>query len=209
MAASTSSILPNDPSVRRALWFLGLFYLIAWVALPIAVHDAPSLDIIEGFSWGNAWEAGYYKHPPLSPWLTAAFTHLFGKNLFAVFILSPLALIGAFVALWVLSRQFFDERTSTVGLYLVSTQLYFSLLIPEFNHNVMQIPLWAAAFALFWIAVTQGKTWHFALLGVILGLCALAKYSAAILYARLIVFALLHPQARQRLSLRSVALCAL
>lgn len=202
-----TSLWPADPAVRRSVWFLLLFQLILWTALPVLVHDSPSLDIIEGFAWGNAWQAGYFKHPPLSPWLTAASTHLFGKNLFAVFILSPLAILAAQAFIWVLSREFFDERAAAVGLYLVSSQLYFNLLTPEFNHNVMQIPLWAASFALYWRAVTRGRIAYFILLGLALGLCALAKYSAVLLYATLGGFTLLHRDVWRRLRPAHVLAC--
>lgn len=206
---SRPALWPTDPAVRSSLLFLALFQLICWTALPMLVHVSPSLDIIESFSWGIEWQAGYLKHPPLSPWLIAASTALFGKNLFAVFILSPLAILAALFFIWMLSRQLFDEKTSTVGLFLVSSQFYFNLLTPEFNHNVMQIPLWAAAFALYWIAVTRGRLWHFMLLGAVLGLCVLAKYSAVLMYAALIGFTVCRPDIRRRLKFGNVLACVL
>jgi hypothetical protein len=202
-----STLLPQDPAVRRSLLFLALFQLLMWTAVPMSVHVSPSLDIVEGFAWGNAWQAGYFKHPPLSPWLTAVSTHLFGKNLFAVFVLSPLAILTALTFVWTLSREFFSERASAVGLYLVSSQLYFNLLTPEFNHNVMQIPLWAAAFALYWRAVTRGNIGYFIALGIVLGLCALAKYSAVLLYAVLAGFTIVRPDVWRKLKITHVLVC--
>ncbi|NCU94823.1 MAG: hypothetical protein EBV48_02945, partial [Betaproteobacteria bacterium] len=158
-------LIPQDRQVRLALLLLVPAYLSAWCLAPVFVHDSPPLDVVEGWVLGQAWQAGYYKHPPLSPWLTAASTLLLGRSLWAVFILSPLVMLGGLAALWVLARQFLDERTSLVSVYLASTQLYFNLLIPEFNHNVMQTPLWAMAFALTWLAVRGGGVWLWAALG--------------------------------------------
>ncbi len=202
-----STLLPQDPAVRNSLLFLALFQLIMWTIVPMLVHASPSLDIVEGFTWGNAWQAGYFKHPPLSPWLTAASTQLFGKNLFAVFVLSPCAILTALAFIWMLAREFFDERSSAVGLYLVSAQLYFNFLTPEFNHNIMQIPLWAAAFALYWRAVTRGSIGYFLALGIVLGLCALAKYSAVLLYALLTGFSLMQSDILRKLKLTHVLAC--
>lgn len=202
-----STLLPQDPAVRKSLLFLALFQLIMWTALPMLAHTSPSLDIVEGFAWGNAWQAGYFKHPPLSPWLVATSTHLFGKNLFAVYVLSPLAIVTALTFIWMLSREFFDERSSAAGLYLVSSQFYFNLLTPEFNHNVMQIPLWAAAFALYWRAVTRGSLGYFIALGIVLGLCALAKYSALVLYAVLAGFTIVRPYIWRKLKVTHVLAC--
>ena len=202
-------LIPQDRQVRLALLLLVPAYLSAWCLVPVFVHDSPPLDVVEGWVLGQAWQAGYYKHPPLSPWLTAASTLLLGRSLWAVFILSPLVMLGGLAALWVLARQFLDERTSLVSVYLASTQLYFNLLIPEFNHNVMQTPLWAMAFALTWLAVRGGGVWLWAALGVVLGACALAKYSAALLYLVLGGFALLRQPVRQTLSAAKLAACAL
>jgi len=199
-----SDLFPRERGVRFALAALAIFYVVVWTAAPALVHDAPSLDIAEGYIWGIEWQAGYYKHPPLSPWLTAASTTLFGRNLWAVFVLSPLVTVGCFVALWVLARQFLDERLSLVSVYLASTQLYLNLLIPEFNHNTMQTPLWAGAFAAAWFAFNGPGLAAWGVLGAILGFCVLAKYSAALLIATLGAIALLHPQFRGNLSLTRI-----
>lgn len=194
-------LLPVDLRVRKA--FLGLIgvYLTLWWVGPALVHASPPLDVVEGWVWGKEWQAGYYKHPPLSPWLTAASVAVFGRNLWAIFVLSPLVTVGCFIALWILARQFLDEKASLISVYLASTQLYLNVLIPEFNHNVMQTPLWAAAYASAWVAFARPHWTAWFLLGSILGFCVLAKYSALLLIFVLAVFAVVDPAARKSLSL--------
>lgn len=206
-AIRPKGFVPSDPVVRKSLIFLALFHLLLWTLVPSLAHVSPSLDLVEGFAWGSAWQAGYFKHPPLSPWLTAISAQVFGKNLFAMFVLSPLAILVTLACVWSLSREFFDEKASAVGLYLVSAQLYFNLLTPEFNHNVMQIPLWAAAFLFYWRAVTRGRLVDYLVLGLVLGLCTLAKYSAVLLYAVLGAFTLLRPDLWRRIKLLPLLAC--
>lgn len=184
-----------------------LVYLVLWPLVATLAHHSPPLDMIEGFVWSLHPQAGYYKHPPLPAWVIAASTALLGKQMFALLILGPLCILAAMAALWWLARQFLDERLSVVALFLTSTQFYFNLLIPEFNHNVIQIPLWAASLALFWAATRSGRLLLFIALGVLLGLCTQAKYSAALLYLFMLSWLALDAESRRQLTVVRVAAC--
>lgn len=199
--------MPADPSVRRALLMLLLVYLVFWPLVATLSHHSLPLDMIEGFVWSLNPQAGYYKHPPLPAWVIAVSVLAFGKQSFALLMLGPLCIVFAMIALWCLARQFLDERLSVVALFLTATQFYFNVLIPEFNHNVIQIPLWALSIALFWAATRRGHWVLFLALGLSLGLCLLAKYSAALLYLFLGFWLLIDAESRRQLSAGKVILC--
>lgn len=200
----TSKLVPKDTAVRRALLASASFYLVVWWLGPSLIHSSPPLDVVEGWVWGQAWQAGYYKHPPLSAWLTAGATTVFGRNLWAVFLLGPLSILLACFAIWALSRQWLNERASFVVLCIATSQLYWSLFVPEFNHNVMQIPLWAAAFTVFVYCLEEATLVRLLALGVVLGLCGLAKYSAVLLFMLLFAIWVADARVRERLTLRDV-----
>ena len=183
-------------------------YVVLWPLVATLSHHSPPLDMIEGFVWSLHPQAGYYKHPPLPAWMIAASIAIFGKQPLALLVLGPLSIVAALAALWWLARQFLDEQLAVVALLLTSTQFYFNALIPEFNHNVIQIPLWALSIALFWMATQRGHRVWFVLLGVSLGLCALAKYSAVLLYLFMIAWLLVNAGSRRHLSASKVLLCA-
>lgn len=185
-----------------------LVYLVLWPLVATLSHHSPPLDMIEGFVWSLHPQAGYYKHPPLPPWVISASTSLAGKHMLALLVLGPVSIVLALLALWWLARQFLDERLAVVALFLSTTQFYFNVLIPEFNHNVIQIPLWALSITLFWVATRRGQLIWFFLLGVSLGFCALAKYSAALLYLFMMTWSLLDIDTRRHLSVGKVLLCA-
>ncbi len=194
--------------MRRALVALLLVYLVLWPLVAVVAHHSPPLDMIEGFVWSLHPQAGYYKHPPLPAWVIAASVGLLGKQSLALLWLGPLSIVAALAALWWLARQFLDERLSVVALFLTATQLYFNVLIPEFNHNVVQIPLWAVSIALFWLATRRGHWGWFIALGAALGLCLLAKYSAALLYLFMIVWLFIDRESRRYLTAGRVLVCA-
>ncbi len=190
-----------------ALLALLLMYVVLWPLVAVLSHHSPPLDMIEGFVWSLHPQAGYYKHPPLPAWIIAASVAVFGKQPFALLVLGPLCIIAALLALWWLARQFLDEQLAVVALFLTTTQFYFNVLIPEFNHNVVQIPLWALSIAIFRIATLRGQLIWFLALGVSLGLCMLAKYSAVLLYLFMMIWLLVDAGSRQYLSIGKVLLC--
>ena len=191
-----------------ALLVLLLVYVVLWPLAATLSHHSPPLDMVEGFVWSLHPQTGYYKHPPLPAWIISASIAVAGKSMPALLVLGPLAIVAALVALWWLARQYLDERLAVVALFLTTTQFYFNVLIPEFNHNVIQIPLWALSIALFWMATHLGQWIWFFLLGVSLGACALAKYSAALLYLFMMIWPLLDTGSRRHLSAGKVVLCA-
>ncbi len=204
---ASARLIPDDPSIRAALFVLLLVYAVLWPAVAVLSHHSPPLDMIEGFVWSLHPQAGYYKHPPLPAWIIAASVAMVGKQPLALLMLGPLSILAALIALWWLARQFLDERLALVALLLTTTQFYFNVLIPEFNHNVIQIPLWALSITLFWMATRRGQLIWFFALGISLGLCALAKYSAALLYLFMLVWLWLDAESRRALSTGKVMLC--
>ena len=206
-AGAGARLIPGHPAVRTALLVMLLVYLVLWPLVATLSHHSPPLDMVEGFVWSLHPQAGYYKHPPLPAWVISASIALAGKQSLALLALGPLCIVAALVVLWWLARQFLDERQAIVALFLTTTQFYFNVLIPEFNHNVIQIPLWALSITLFWMATRRGQLIWFFLLGVSLGVCALAKYSAALLYLFLMIWPLLDIDSRRHLRIGKVMLC--
>jgi len=66
------------------------FLLVALLALHAAVwawFGAASRsnfdyggDMVEAYVWGQAWQAGYFKHPPLSAWYTGVWFAIFPRT---------------------------------------------------------------------------------------------------------------------------------
>lgn len=204
---AAARLIPRDPSIRAALLVLLVVYGVLWPLVALLSHHSPPLDMIEGFVWSLHPQAGYYKHPPLPAWVIAASVAVFGKHPIALLVLGPLSIVAALIALWWLALQWLDERLALVALFLSTTQFYFNLLTPEFNHNVIQIPLWAGSIALFWMATQRGDLIWFLALGAALGLCALAKYSAILLYLFMIAWLFMDAGSRRHLATGKVVLC--
>jgi 4-amino-4-deoxy-L-arabinose transferase-like glycosyltransferase len=176
----------SRPDFRIWLGVLVVAQLVLWTLLPWSLSRSLPLDVVsDGLAWGHEWQWGYYKHPPLPSWTVEAFFDAFGD--IGPFLLSQICIAGTYLFVFLLGREMMPVRWAAVGTLLLVGVYYFSIPTPEFNHNVAQMPAWAAAcFCYFRAWKTGRKRWWLAL-GFVAGLGLLCKYATAALLLVMLV----------------------
>nr|WP_321445495.1 glycosyltransferase family 39 protein [uncultured Cohaesibacter sp.] len=208
---SVSSRLHDRVMKHPAFWFwaLVMIHLVLWTLVPTLVYRNLPLDVIELVTWGHEWQLGYFKHPPLPSWLLEGATILFGKAEWPAYMLSQLSIVIAFWAIWRLGRAVIGAKAALLSVFLTSLIYFYNFPTPEFNHNVLQVPVWALMALVGWYALKQDKLWQWLALGLLTGTAVYIKYSMAILVVALLLFLLIEPQARQRLRSKGLWLASL
>jgi 4-amino-4-deoxy-L-arabinose transferase-like glycosyltransferase len=181
---------------RRLFWSFAALHLAVWSAVPALVQPNLPLDIIELLVWGREWQLAFFKHPPLVAWIIEAFAALTGHWDRALFALSPLAIVIALWAIWKLSSALIGPEYALLAVLAQEGVVYFNLTSPEFNHNVVQMPLWALLGWSGYCALKRDRLSDWLLLGLWAGLGMLGKYSTALLLLSMGLFLCLHPGAR-------------
>ncbi len=175
--------------------------LFAWAILPPLTMPNIALDAAEGLIWGRNFELGYAKHPPLQAWLLEATHLIFGKGSFAHVWLSALCIVLTHFAVWRAALRFVDAKTAFWASAALQTIYFHNYALPEFNPNVLQLPIFAFA-GLFAIdAFQRGRARDWLLLGLVVGIGIYVKYSAALLALTIAAFFLADSEARRRLAL--------
>ena len=123
----------------RPLWIFAAVYALAWTLLPAWLGNSFALDVVESLSWGKEWEWGYYKHPPLAPWVLNAFYLALGK--FGPYLLSQLCIGLTLWAVWCTGRRLMDPLRALLGTVLTLGVAYYNFPAVEFNHNIAQMPV--------------------------------------------------------------------
>ena len=179
------------PQRRRAPWrvslqpgqYVGLLILaqiVIWTLVPFFAGRSLPLDVVsDGLAWGHEWQWGYYKHPPLPSWEVEAFFDAFGD--IGPYFLSQISVGVTYAFVFLLGRELMPARYAAAGTILTACIYYFSIPTPEFNHNVAQMPLWAAAVYAYYKAITERRALWWLLLGVVGGAALLTKYASGIL----------------------------
>ena len=178
--------------------FLALHFLV-WTALPALLYPNLPLDLIEALTYGREWQLGYDKLPPLPWWLVELVHQLVGVDA-AYYALAQIAVVGAFAVVWLTARPLVGPVGALVSVLILDGLHYFHYTAAKFNHDVIQLPLWALAGYAFHAALRRGRVLHWMLLGLALGLALWAKYFVVVLAAPLALFLLFDRDARKALA---------
>jgi 4-amino-4-deoxy-L-arabinose transferase-like glycosyltransferase len=186
-----------NPAEHTFFWRFALGQAALWTLLPALVFQNLPLDVVEGLVWGHGWPLGTYKHPPLQAWLLELAALLGGRTDVAIYAIGAGCLLLTYLAVWRLGRLLLAPSVALMGVVALSGCFYFATTIPEFNPNVVQMPLYALCGLWFWQAWQHNRWRDWLLLGLTGGLGLYGKYSFALLLASLAVFVVWEPTARR------------
>jgi 4-amino-4-deoxy-L-arabinose transferase-like glycosyltransferase len=178
--------------------FLALHALV-WTALPTLLYLNLPLDLIEALTYGREWQLGYDKLPPLPWWLVEIVYRMVGVDA-AYYALAQATVIAAYVAVWAMARKLVGGVGALVAIMITDGLHFFHFTAVKFNHDVVQLPLWALAGYAYWAALRGGRMLHWILLGVAVGLALWAKYFVVVLAVPLALFLVLDRDARKSLA---------
>ncbi|WP_150524074.1 glycosyltransferase family 39 protein [Roseibium sediminis] len=185
---------------RAAFWYCSLTLLL-WALIPSLLFPNPPLDVVEGFAWGREMALGYTKHPPMQAWLLELSYHLTGGHAFGAYWLSSLSVAVGYLCIWQLAHRLgLDDWKAFWALVMTSVTFYFTLPLPEFNPNILQIPVWAAMILLFHRALEKGRLLDWILLGAVAAFGLYTKYFVALLIGAIGLYALVFSDARRSLA---------
>ncbi len=173
--------------------FLAIHVLIWWLLPALLQHNLP-LDVIEQLAWGREWQIVYFKHPPLPAWIVEVVATVSGRWPPALYLVGPLASALSLFAVWRLGRAMLGEQRALLAVLAQEGVVYFTIFTPEFNHNVVLLPLWAALGlagyrACFEPGSPRAACGRWAWFGVLAALGMLGKYTTALLLLPLLLLA--------------------
>ena len=181
----------------RYVWLILVLNALLWTLLPwLSVYSLP-LDVVEGLFWGKEWQWGYYKHPPLPAWLINL--SWLGLGDLGPFALSQLSLLITYLYVWRLGLRLLGVEKAALGTLLLLGVYYFTWPSPEYNHNIAQMPIWAAAVFYYYQALHSGRYRDWILVGVCAGLGLLTKYVMVVLLTAIFLHLLTQAEGRRQL----------
>lgn len=185
-----------------AMFLLLALFVVVWTAYPSLTRlnlDRYG-DMVENYAWGIAWQAGYFKHPPLFAWITAGWFSLFPTADWAYYLLSASNAMLTVLASWRIALRFLDPWRAFLAAALFFFLPPVTFLAIKYNANAAMLPLWPLT-VLFYLRVLERRRMADAvLLGLFAAAAMLAKYYSAALLVAIALHVLVDRQARPLLA---------
>jgi 4-amino-4-deoxy-L-arabinose transferase-like glycosyltransferase len=173
-------------------------HLVVWTLLPFLTSPNLELDLAEDLALGKEWQLGYWKHPPL-PWWMADLAYRLTGLVEVVYVLGPLAVIGCFIAVYLLARDIAGPVQALIATLSLVGIHYYNYSAVKFAHDQMQLPFWALTALFFYRGLVRDRALDWMLAGAMLALAFWSKYAAFALAISLGLFLVIDPVARQAL----------
>lgn len=171
----------NNNKYNLYFYLFAALHCLIWVLVPLILRSNPHLDTLEAIGWGQEWQFGYHKHPPLSAWLIELMVVALGKKIYVTYLASQICVILSFVATWQLSRFFLLLPQRLMAVMLLEGIYYYNFTSIEFNTNVLMLAIWSWSILYCFKALNTSKLRHWIKLGILLGLAIIDKYYGLIL----------------------------
>lgn len=184
-----SFIIHHSSFIQTHRPIVVLITLTTLVRLFTIGHIGLGVDEAHYVLYGLYPALSYFDHPPLVGWTEGLFTTLFGVNTFAARL--PAVLIGAAATAmaygWLLRS--FDSKTAAFwGAFALNAAFLFNalfmMLMPDTLLFVLIFPLMAVALRI----ESRNHLRDWLLLGVLLGLSGLSKYTAFLFVVALVLY---------------------
>ena len=164
-------------NINKLYYLFLTSHLVIWFLVPTLTNVNLPLDTIEALAWGSNLDWGFNKHPPFSAFAVEVIYQIFGNQDWAYYFLSQTFVIIAFIAIFLLAKDFFkNDSLAFLSVLMLEAIYFFNYTTPEFNVNVSQLPFWALSALYTWRCIKRDTSKDFILLGVFIGLGFLSKY---------------------------------
>ncbi len=216
---STASFLPAAARVRRrpiirrlaawlaatasdpkaSLWLVIGFataHAVLWTLILINLKAAQDvhMDVAEAFAWGQKFQFGYGKHPPLAGWVAGLWFKLFPVKDWATYALAMATLACGLVITWLIALRVVDYRRAFFVVVMLALYPIFNFKGFKYNPDLLQLvtlPLVVLAYLnAFEKRSVRAGLW----LGLAGALALMTKYWVLTMIGAIGLAALIHPE---------------
>src|SRR3954465_4411960 len=187
----------SDP--KAGLW-LGIGFAAAhavlWTFILINLKAAQDvhMDVAEAFAWGQKFQLGYGKHPPLAGWVAGLWFTLFPVAGWATFALAMATLGCGLLICWLISLHVVDRRRAFFVVVMLALYPIFNFKGFKYNPDLLQLvtlPLLVLAYLnAFEKRSVKSGLW----LGLAGALALMTKYWVVTMIGAIGLAALIHPE---------------
>lgn len=198
----TRSAIGRTPRLTLGLAVAGCLpiYLLVHFGLRLLEGNTLRWDESEQTLFSQRLALGYNDQPPVYTWLLWAIFQVTGVSVLGLHLLKSLILSACYLGTFAVARKLTEEKFARLGtLSLLLTPYFAWSVLIDGAHTLFVAAFVPIAFLVVLRLLERATTPGFMLLGIVLGLGVLAKYSFAILAIAILLALLSMPAYRRRL----------
>jgi 4-amino-4-deoxy-L-arabinose transferase-like glycosyltransferase len=191
LAASASD---RKAGLRLVIGF-AVAHGVLWTLILINLKAAQDvhMDVAETFAWGQKFQFGYGKHPPLAGWIAGVWFRIFPVADWATYALAMATLGCGLVVCWLIGLRVVDRRRAFFVVVTLALYPVFNFKGFKYNPDLLQLvtlPLVVLAYLhAFEKRSVRSGLW----LGLAGALALMTKYWVLTMIGAIVIAALLHP----------------
>jgi 4-amino-4-deoxy-L-arabinose transferase-like glycosyltransferase len=221
-AMTTASFLPASPRARRrpsrrpglrrlAAWLVAsasdrsaapwlvigfaAAHAVLWTFILINLKAAQDvhMDVAEAFAWGQKFQLGYGKHPPLAGWVAGLWFRMFPVADWATYALAMATLACGLVVSWLIALRVVDYRRAFFVVVMLALYPIFNFKGFKYNPDLLQL-VTLPLLVLTYLHAFEKRTARSGLwLGLAGALALMTKYWVLTMIGAVGLAALIHP----------------
>jgi 4-amino-4-deoxy-L-arabinose transferase-like glycosyltransferase len=171
-------------------------HAVLWTFILINLKAAQDvhMDVAEAFAWGQKFQFGYGKHPPLAGWVAGLWFKLFPIADWSTYLLAMTTLAVGLVLCWFIARRVVDYRRAFFVVIMLAIYPIFNFKGYKYNPDLLQLvtlPLLVLAYLhAFEKRTVRSGVW----LGLAAALALMTKYWVLTMIGAVGLAALIHPE---------------
>jgi 4-amino-4-deoxy-L-arabinose transferase-like glycosyltransferase len=195
LAAWLAASACDPKAAPRLVIGFAVVHAVLWTFILINLKAAQDihLDVAEAFAWGQKFQLGYGKHPPLSGWVAGVWFRIFPVTDWATYALAMATLGVGLVICWLIALRVVDRRRAFFVVVMLALYPIFNFKGFKYNPDLLQLvtlPLVVLAYLnAFEKRTARSGLW----LGLAAALALMTKYWALTIFGAIGLAALIHP----------------
>src|SRR5207237_404601 len=191
--------LPASASYPKASpWcviVLTVAHALLWTFIPINLKAAQDIhmDVAEAFAWGQKFQLGYGKHPPLAGWVAGLWFRIFPVADWATYALAMATLGCSLVISWLIGLRVVDRRRAFFVVVMLALYPIFNFKGFKYNPDLLQLVTLPLVVLAYLDAFDKRSVKSGVWLGLAGALALMTKYWALTVIGAVGLAALIHP----------------
>src|ERR1700728_5134183 len=195
LAAWVMASATNRNGASAFVFGFAAIHALLWTVILINLKAAQDvhMDVAEAFAWGQKFQLGYGKHPPLAGWVAGLWFMMFPVADWATYALAMTTLGCGLVISWLIALRVVDRRRAFLVVVMLALYPIFNFKGFKYNPDLLQLVTLPLVVLAYLNAFEKRNVISGLWLGLGGALALMTKYWVLTLIGAVGIAALVHP----------------